>query len=37
MEELLQIIDKISIIDADLKKLIKQEVEIPCLNEYQDL
>lgn len=37
MEELLQIIDKISIIDADLKKLIKQEVEILCLNEYQDL
>ena len=37
MEELNLIIDKISIIDADLKKIINQEVKIPYVDDYNSI
>jgi hypothetical protein len=37
MEELLLIIDKIGIIDADLKKLINRQIEIPYVDDYKNL
>lgn len=37
MEELNLIIDKISIIDADLKKIINHEVKIPYQDDYNNL